>query len=217
MAAASISTARLERPLALAGAHARQPRGPFLLHAMFNAYWEPLAFELPPSPTSDHDWRRCIDTALASPDDICRIEEAPVVTGGRYVAQPRSVVLLALGLGTRIATTARGAARAPTSLTGGSDARRGRREPDRRRRAQPRLHDRAARRLPRRVADDRRPVRGRRRTRPVSVVAARSAAVPGARRRLPGDGVRRSAGARCSSIRRAWPAASSRAAGSAQA
>ena len=26
-------------------------RGPFLLHAIFNAYWEPLAFELPPAPT----------------------------------------------------------------------------------------------------------------------------------------------------------------------
>jgi glycogen operon protein len=74
-------------------------RGAFLLHAIFNAYWEPLAFELPPSPTSYHVWRRCIDTALASPDDICHIGDAPEVTGARYVAQPRSVVVLALGPG----------------------------------------------------------------------------------------------------------------------
>ncbi len=71
----------------------------FLLHAIFNAYWEPLAFELPPSPTSYHVWRRCIDTALASPDDICHIGDAPEVSGARYVAQPRSVVVLALGPG----------------------------------------------------------------------------------------------------------------------
>ena len=75
-------------------------RGPFLVHAIFNAYWEPLAFELPPAPTGEHVWRRCIDTALASPDDICPIAEASAVTGARYVAQPRSVVVLALGLGT---------------------------------------------------------------------------------------------------------------------
>ena len=101
--------------------------------------------------------------------------------------------------------------------TGGRDADRGRGEPDHRRRAQPRLHDRAARRLPRRVADDGRPVRDRRRTRPVSVVPARSAAFPGARRRVPGDGVRRARGSACSSTRRGWPAASSRAAGSVRA
>jgi len=74
-------------------------RGHFLLHGIFNAYWEPLAFEVPP-PTADQQWRRCIDTALASPDDISPIEEAATVSGTRYLAQPRSVVLLALGLKT---------------------------------------------------------------------------------------------------------------------
>jgi glycogen operon protein len=75
-------------------------RGHFLLHGIFNAYWEPLAFEVPPPPTADQQWRRCIDTALASPDDISPIEEAATVSGTRYLAQPRSVVLLALGLKT---------------------------------------------------------------------------------------------------------------------
>jgi glycogen operon protein len=74
------------------------PGGQFRLHGIFNAYWEPLAFEVPAAATSRHSWQRCIDTALPSPDDILPIEDAPVFTGTRYVAQPRSVVLLALGL-----------------------------------------------------------------------------------------------------------------------
>ena len=90
---------RLERSLALAGDHAESPRGHFLLHGIFNAYWEALAFEVPAA-TNDQGWRRCLDTALASPDDISPIEEAVLFTGTRYVAQPRSVVVLALGLGT---------------------------------------------------------------------------------------------------------------------
>jgi isoamylase len=75
------------------------------LHGIFNAYWEPLTFELPAVPR-DHDagrpsvaqWRRCIDTALDSPDDILPWDLAPVVERESYVAQPRSVVLLSLGL-----------------------------------------------------------------------------------------------------------------------
>jgi glycogen operon protein len=76
-------------------------RGSFLLHAIFNAYWEPLAFELPPAPTSYDVWRRCIDTALASPDDICHVADATEVSSARYVAQPRSVVVLAMGFDRR--------------------------------------------------------------------------------------------------------------------
>jgi isoamylase len=71
----------------------------FLLHGMLNAYWEPLAFELPPVPAEGRQaWRRCIDTALTLPDDVSPWETAPVVSETRYVAQPRSVVLLALAL-----------------------------------------------------------------------------------------------------------------------
>jgi glycogen operon protein len=62
---------------------------------MLNAYWEPLTFELPPMPDDDlQGWRRWIDTALASPDDVCPWESAPVVRQGAYDVQPRSVVLL---------------------------------------------------------------------------------------------------------------------------
>ncbi|WP_337287749.1 glycogen debranching protein GlgX [Candidatus Methylomirabilis sp.] len=77
----------------------RSLRARFLLHAMLNAYWEPLTFELPPISTESRQcWRRCVDTALASPDDICPWEKAPLVAQTTYVVQPRSVVLLALAL-----------------------------------------------------------------------------------------------------------------------
>jgi glycogen operon protein len=72
----------------------------FLLHGMLNAYWEPLTFQLPPAPSDGiEQWRRCIDTARASPDDIHLWEEAPTVGTASYVAQPRSIVVLALALG----------------------------------------------------------------------------------------------------------------------
>jgi glycogen operon protein len=72
----------------------------FLLHGMLNAYWEPLTFQLPPVPSDGiEQWRRCIDTARASPDDIHLWEEAPTVGTARYIAQPRSIAVLALALG----------------------------------------------------------------------------------------------------------------------
>jgi isoamylase len=70
----------------------------FLLHGMFNAYWEPLTFELPPLPEGRQPWRRCIDTALPSPEDIRPWEVAPIVAQASYVVQPRSGVLLASGV-----------------------------------------------------------------------------------------------------------------------
>ena len=77
----------------------RSLRARFLLHVMLNAYWEPLTFQLPVLPAdSQHPWRRCIDTALASPDDIALWETAPAVEAAAYVAQARSVVLLAFAL-----------------------------------------------------------------------------------------------------------------------
>jgi isoamylase len=71
----------------------------FVLHVMLNAYWEPLTFELPPVPAEGPQaWRRCIDTALKSPNDICAWEAAPLVRQTTYVVQSRSLVLLALAL-----------------------------------------------------------------------------------------------------------------------
>jgi isoamylase len=77
----------------------RSLRARFLLHAMLNAYWEPLTFELPPVPVASQEgWRRCIDTALASPNDFVPLNQAPVVPHATYVVQPRSVVVLVLAL-----------------------------------------------------------------------------------------------------------------------
>ena len=62
------------------------PRWPFVLHAMFNAYWEPLTFELPRGGATPHGWQRCVDTALSSPDDFCtwtrrrRLRTAPIAS-----------------------------------------------------------------------------------------------------------------------------------------
>jgi isoamylase len=83
----------------------RSVRERFALHCMFNAYWEPLTFELPPVPADGGErWRRCVDTALASPDDISRWDDAPVVSHATYLLKPRSIVVLAMAL--RRATTA---------------------------------------------------------------------------------------------------------------
>jgi glycogen operon protein len=68
------------------------PEG-FSLHIILNAYSEPLAFELPDL-GEGRPWRRWIDTALDSPHDIIPWLEAPVVPGGSYRAEARSVVML---------------------------------------------------------------------------------------------------------------------------
>jgi isoamylase len=73
----------------------RSIKGRFLIHLMFNPYWEALEFELPPageSPASG--WHRWIDTALDSPDDIGEGARSPALTGAAYPVQPRSVVVL---------------------------------------------------------------------------------------------------------------------------
>ena len=65
------------------------------IHFIFNAYWEPIDFELPPVGNSD-EWRWCrwIDTSLDSPQDIVEWQTAPAVPGGTYRAGPRSVTVL---------------------------------------------------------------------------------------------------------------------------
>ena len=70
-------------------------RGRFTIHAMLNAYWERLTFALPTvSEQGVRRWRRWIDTALSSPDDISAWEDARAVPGLTYIVEPRSVVIL---------------------------------------------------------------------------------------------------------------------------
>jgi glycogen operon protein len=67
------------------------------LHFYFilNAYWQSLDFELPK--LNGATWRRWIDTALESPEDIVPWEKAPRVKGETYRAAERSVVMLYSG------------------------------------------------------------------------------------------------------------------------
>jgi isoamylase len=69
----------------------RTPHARFMLHAILNAYWEPMTFELPAP--DGVQWRRCIDTALPSPADIQLVEDAPLVTASTYRVESRSVVV----------------------------------------------------------------------------------------------------------------------------
>ena len=64
-------------------------------HTILNAYWEPLEFQLPSIADGIRaPWRRWIDTFLDSPHDIVDWDAAPVISGHRYHAEPRSVVVL---------------------------------------------------------------------------------------------------------------------------
>jgi len=63
------------------------------VHLILNGYWEALEFELP-AVTGEGPWRRWIDTSLPSPEDIVEWQSAPAISGVRYRAGPRSVVML---------------------------------------------------------------------------------------------------------------------------
>jgi len=73
---------------------AQFPSGNLFFHAILNAYWEPLEFELPPPGKDGDAWRRWIDTSLESPQDIVEWQDAPVVSEQSYRAGPRSVIVL---------------------------------------------------------------------------------------------------------------------------
>src|SRR5271157_5637562 len=74
---------------------AEVPSESLLVHFIFNSYWEPLDFELPPAGSGKNDsWRRWIDTFQQSPDDIVAWQESPKFSGRSYRAGPRSVVVL---------------------------------------------------------------------------------------------------------------------------
>ena len=83
------------------------PNWRFVLHAMLNAYWEPLIFQLPHGAEEAYQWQRLVDTTRPSPDDFCPLEHAPFVTDGTYQAQPRSCVVLVSQFATTRATELR--------------------------------------------------------------------------------------------------------------
>jgi len=61
---------------------------------MFNAYWEPLTFEIPPLPNEKlKSWHLIVDTA-ASPNDIYDTGTAPVIDEFQFRVNARSIVAL---------------------------------------------------------------------------------------------------------------------------
>jgi glycogen operon protein len=74
---------------------AEMPNDGIYVYLIFNAYWEPLEFELPTTENGKQMlWRRWIDTFQESPQDIVPWENAPPVKGYTYRAEPRSAIVL---------------------------------------------------------------------------------------------------------------------------
>ena len=64
------------------------------IYVAMNAFWEPLAFRIPASP-SGRPWRRAVDTARPSPEDAQGLDEGPVVPVSRdYRLEARSMIVL---------------------------------------------------------------------------------------------------------------------------
>jgi glycogen operon protein len=64
------------------------------VHLIANAYWEALDFELPQFGRPGISWRRWINTALDSPQDIVHWEAALPGSSSAVRAEPRSVIVL---------------------------------------------------------------------------------------------------------------------------
>jgi glycogen operon protein len=62
------------------------------LYVMINAYWEPLPFVIQEG--RPDEWRRVVDTSLASPADILDPGNGHPLTSRSYDVRPRSVVVL---------------------------------------------------------------------------------------------------------------------------
>ena len=63
------------------------------LHIILNAYWDSLAFELPPLPAGQR-WYRVVDTVLPSPEDFSEPGTEPPIIGDTYWVAARAVVIL---------------------------------------------------------------------------------------------------------------------------
>ncbi len=65
------------------------------LHLMCNAWWEGLAFAVPPQGPGELGWRRLLDTSVPPPGERAPDAGAIPVVGATYPVGPRSVVCLA--------------------------------------------------------------------------------------------------------------------------
>jgi glycogen operon protein len=62
------------------------------LYVMINAHWQPKSFRIQEGHPGQ--WKRSVDTSLASPLDISEAEQETVMLSDRYEVQGRSVVVL---------------------------------------------------------------------------------------------------------------------------
>ena len=65
------------------------------LHAVPNMYWDALDFEVPIVP--GRRWRRLVDTARPSPEDIVEVVRQAPIDGDRVRVEGRSVLILLSG------------------------------------------------------------------------------------------------------------------------
>jgi glycogen operon protein len=64
------------------------------IYVAMNAYWEPLDFRIPGSP-SGREWKRAVDTNLPSPDDALGLDEGPIIPiATDYRVEARSMIIL---------------------------------------------------------------------------------------------------------------------------
>ncbi len=66
----------------------------YRLHAMVNAWWQPLTFQLPPADGSEACWCRWIDTGRPSPDDILAWPDLQAYESSECTVGPRSLAVL---------------------------------------------------------------------------------------------------------------------------
>ena len=79
------------RSLAMQLTGTEKGKAPDHLYLISNSYWEPLTFELPQIPNAH--WTRIVDSAIDAPGDFT--EGLRLQDSNRYLAEPRSVVILA--------------------------------------------------------------------------------------------------------------------------
>jgi glycogen operon protein len=79
---------------ALDGRRGDRPEVDRDIYVAMNAFWEPLSFQIPASP-SGRAWRRTVDTSRPSPNDALGLDEGPVVPVLlEYRVEARSMIIL---------------------------------------------------------------------------------------------------------------------------
>ena len=79
---------------ALDGRRTDRPEVDRDFYVAFNAFWEPITFRIPSSP-SGRAWRRTVETALPTPDDAVGLDEGPTVAVSTdYRLEARSMIIL---------------------------------------------------------------------------------------------------------------------------